>query len=257
MSDGKNKARIIGKPSVPGKSWRKTAQPITIAARFERADWLNMTETPIDELAQTIWDYHHLNHQLEKSDLILALGSNDTRVAEHAADLYLQGWAERLMFSGNVGALTRGKFAKSEAETFTDIAAGKGVPREAILTESDSTNTGENIVFSRRVLARHGLDPNSFIVVQKPYMERRAYATFMKHWPGKRILVSSPPSDWATYPTAELPKDLVINIMVGDLQRIREYPAKGFQIEQEIPAEVWRAYEQLIALGYDKHLIQP
>lgn len=214
-----------------------------------------MTELSIDELAKIIWDYHHLNHKLEKSDLILALGSNDTRVAEHAADLYLQGWAGRLMFSGNVGALTRGKFAKSEAETFADIAIGKGVPSSAILIEPNSTNTGENIAFSRRVLAERGLEPEKIIVVQKPYMERRAYATFVKNWPGKRVIVSSTPIDFDDYFTAELPKDLVINIMVGDLQRIREYPAKGFQIEQEIPDEVWRAYEQLIATGYDKHLI--
>ena len=214
-----------------------------------------MAEPSIDKLSQIIWDYHHLNHQLEKSDLILALGSNDLRVAERAADLYLQGWAPRLMFSGNVGALTRGKFAKPEAETFADIAIAKGVPRSAILTEPESTNTGENIAFSRRVLAEHGPDPETIILVQKPYMERRTYATFMKNWPGKQLIVTSPPSEWASYPTAELPRDLVINIMVGDLQRIRDYPAKGFQIEQEIPAEVWQAYEQLIALGYDKHLI--
>jgi len=209
----------------------------------------------IDELAQIIWDYHHLNHKLEKSDLILALGSNDLRVAEHAADLYLQGWSDRLMFSGNVGALTRGKFAKPEAETFADIALGKGVPRSAILIEPESTNTGENIAFSRRILAKRELEPGKIIVVQKPYMERRAYATFVKNWPGKQVIVSSPPISFDDYFTEALPKDLVINIMVGDLQRIREYPAKGFQIEQEIPAEVWRAYEQLIALGYDKHLI--
>jgi len=209
----------------------------------------------IDELAQIIWDYHHLNHKLEQSDLILALGSNDLRVAEHAADLYLQGWSDRLMFSGNVGALTRGKFAKPEAETFADIALGKGVPRSAILIEPESTNTGENIAFSRRILAKRELEPGKIIVVQKPYMERRAYATFVKNWPGKQVIVSSPPISFDDYFTEALPKDLVINIMVGDLQRIREYPAKGFQIEQEIPAEVWRAYEQLIALGYDKHLI--
>ncbi len=214
-----------------------------------------MTEPTIDELAQIIWDYHHLNHQLEKADLILALGSNDLRVAEHAAELYLQGWADRLMFSGNVGALTRGKFAKSEAETFAEIAVGKGVPRSAILIEPNSTNTGENIAFSRRVLAEHGLEPEKIIVVQKPYMERRAFATFVKNWPGNQLVVSSPPISFADYFTDELPKDLVINIMVGDLQRIRDYPAKGFQIEQEIPDNVWRAYEQLIALGYDKHLI--
>lgn len=214
-----------------------------------------MNESLVDELSQIIWDYHHLNHQLETSDLILALGSNDLRVAEYAADLYLQGWAPRLMFSGNVGALTRGKFAKPEAETFAAIAIAKGVPRSAILTEPESTNTGENIAFSRRVLAATGLDPEKIILVQKPYMERRAYATFMKNWPDKQLIVTSPPSDWPNYPTAELPRDLVINIMVGDLQRIREYPAKGFQIEQEIPANVWQAYQQLLALGYTKHLI--
>lgn len=214
-----------------------------------------MSEPLIDELAQIIWDYHHLNHKLENAGLILALGSNDLRVADWAAEVYLQGWAERLMFSGNVGALTRGKFAKSEAETFAEIAVQKGVPSEAILIEPESTNTGENIAFSRRILAEHKLDPESIIVVQKPYMERRAYATFMNFWPGKRLIVTSPPIQFAEYFTAELPKDLVINIMVGDLQRIRDYPAKGFQIPQEIPDEVWLAYEKLLALGYDKHLI--
>ncbi|MDQ3012797.1 MAG: YdcF family protein [Acidobacteriota bacterium] len=214
-----------------------------------------MNEPLIDELAQIIWDYHHLNHKLEKADLILALGSNDLRVAEHAAELYLQAYAPLLMFSGNVGALTRGKFAKSEAETFAEIAIGKGVPREAILIEPESTNTGENVVFSRRILAERGLDPDSIILVQKPYMERRAYATFMNFWPGKRVFVSTPPISFADYPTPDLPKDLVISIMVGDLQRIRDYPAKGFQIAQEIPANVWRAFEKLLALGYTKHLI--
>jgi hypothetical protein len=46
----------------------------------------------------------------------------------------------------------------------------------------------------------------------------------------------------------------VINLMVGDLQRIRIYPEKGFQIPQEIPDEVWAAYEKLVAWGFDKHL---
>lgn len=215
-----------------------------------------MNKLPIDELAQIIWDYHHLNHQLETADLILALGSNDLRVAEHAAHLYLQGWAPRLMFSGNVGALTRGKFAKSEAETFAGIAVAKGIPPEMILLEPESTNTGENIANSRRVLASLGLNPEKLILVQKPYMERRAYATFMNFWPGKHIIVSTPPIPFAEYPTPDLPKDLVINVMVGDLQRIREYPAKGFQIPQEIPDAVWQAYEKLVAMGYDKHLIK-
>jgi uncharacterized SAM-binding protein YcdF (DUF218 family) len=218
--------------------------------------WVDMTsESTIDELAEKIWDYHHLDHELEKSDIILTLGSKDLRVAEYAADLFLQGWAPRIMFSGGAGTLTKGHFARSEAEMFAEIALRKGVSRDAVLIEPSSTNTGENVILSRRLLQQQGFDPQTFIVVQKPYMERRSYATFMKFWPGKRIIVTSPPISFAEYPTAELPKDLIINIMVGDLQRIKVYPDKGFQVEQEIPDHVWQSFEKLVALGYTKHLV--
>ena len=229
-----------------------------------------MSESLINELARKIWDYHHLNHTLEKSDVILALGSNDLRVAEYAAGLYLQGWAPLLVFSGNAGVLTRERFNKPEAEMFAEIALKKGVPESAILIEAESTNTGENVIFSRRLLESKAIhsekgsekgsekEPDSLILVQKPYMERRAYATFMNFWPGKRVIAASPPIPFSEYPIEELPRDLVINIMVGDLQRIRIYPNHGgrrFQIEQEIPDDVWQAFEKLVELGYDKHLI--
>ena len=58
------------------------------------------------------------------------------------------------------------------------------------------------------------------------------------------------------YCNDEIPMEKVINIMVGDLQRIRYYPAKGFQIEQPIPDEVWLAYEELIKRGFNAHLAQ-
>ncbi|MGH9753547.1 MAG: YdcF family protein [Blastocatellia bacterium] len=215
----------------------------------------NMSKSLIDELARKIWDYHHLNHTLEKSDIILALGSNDLRVADYAAELYLQGWAPLLVFSGNAGALTRERFNKPEAELFAEVAMRKGVPENAILIEAESTNTGENVAFSRRLLKLKGIDPDNLILVQKPYMERRSYATFMNFWPGMRVIAASPPIPFSEYPTEELPRDLVINIMVGDLQRIRVYPSRGFQIEQEIPNDVWQAFEKLVELGYNKHLI--
>jgi uncharacterized SAM-binding protein YcdF (DUF218 family) len=218
-----------------------------------------MSELLIDELARKIWDYHHLNHKLDKSDVILALGSNDLRVADYAAELYLQGWAPLLVFSGNAGALTRERFDRPEAEIFAEIALRKGVPKSAILTEAESTNTGENVVFSRRLLESRGIFSgkglDSLILVQKPYMERRAYATFMNFWPGMRVIAASPPIPFSEYPTEDLPRDLVISIMVGDLQRIRVYPARGFQIEQAIPDDVWQAFEELVEMGYNKHLI--
>jgi uncharacterized SAM-binding protein YcdF (DUF218 family) len=134
-----------------------------------------------------------------------------------------------------------------------------GVPAERILVETRSTNTGENVQFTRRLLEERGLDPESFILVQKPYMERRALATFKRYWPEKRAVVTSPQFSFDEYlknhSNGALSEDEVVCIMVGDLQRIRLYPERGFQIPQEIPDEVWAAYEELVAAGYDKHLI--
>jgi uncharacterized SAM-binding protein YcdF (DUF218 family) len=98
--------------------------------------------------------------------------------------------------------------------------------------------------------------PQSFILVQKPFMERRAFATFKKVWPRKEVLVHSPKIKFTDYPTPDFPRDRIIEIMVGDLQRIREYSARGFQIDQFIPDNVWKAFEELVSLGYDGHLIQ-
>ncbi|TNE70317.1 YdcF family protein [bacterium] len=208
------------------------------------------------ELAKRIWDYHHVNHSLVKSDCILVLGSHDIRVAEYSAELYLQNWAPTLIFSGGLGNFTQGVWTKTEAETFALRAMEMGVPESAILIEDKSSNTGENILFTQQILRENGLNPESFIVVQKPYMERRSYATFKKHWPDKSLLVTSPRISFEEYPNTDISLEQVIHIIVGDLQRIKVYPERGFQIHQEIPDDVWQACEQLIDLGYTEHLIR-
>lgn len=218
-----------------------------------------MTRRRIRLLAEQLWRYHRLNHQLEKADAILVLCSHDERVAERGAQLLLEGWAPLLIFAGGLGSITKGIWTEPEADRFAKVALDLGVPAAQMLIENQSTNTGENVLFTKRLLAEQGLDPEKFILVQKPYMERRSYATFRKLWPEKQALVTSPPVSFAEYLSgyvnAELSSDEVISIMVGDLQRIKVYPEKGFQIYQEIPAEVWAAYEELIRAGYDRHLI--
>jgi uncharacterized SAM-binding protein YcdF (DUF218 family) len=213
----------------------------------------------IQFLAEQLWRYHQMNHQLEKADAILVLCSHDRRVAERGAQLFLEGWAPLLIFAGGLGTITSGIWTEPEADQFARVARNLGVPAVKILVENKSTNTGENVLFTRRLLAEKSLDPEKFILVQKPYMERRAYATFRKLWPEKQALVTSPQVSFAEYlqeyTNSELSSDAVISIMVGDLQRIKLYPEKGFQIHQEIPEKIWAAYEELVAAGYDKHLI--
>jgi uncharacterized SAM-binding protein YcdF (DUF218 family) len=208
-----------------------------------------------DDLARILWDYMLLRHELAPADVILVLGSNDVRVGEHGARLFLRGLAPLLVCSGNVGRLTAGRFAKSEAETFADAAVSLGVPRSSILIEAGSTNTGENIDRSRALLAAAGVHPASVILVQKPYMERRAWATFVRRWPEPEVRVASPPIPYDEYPTPAIPRDLVIDILVGDVQRMRVYADRGFQVPQPMPDEVWAAWTELVARGYASHLV--
>jgi len=215
----------------------------------------------IRTLVEKVWKYHQMNHQLTRADAILVLCSHDTRVAERGAQLFLEGWAPLLIFSGGLGAITRAIWSEPEAEQFAAIAVSMGVPRDRILIENRSTNTGENVSFTRQLLADRGLDPQRFILVQKPYMERRSFATFKKLWPEKDIVVTSPRVSLdeylAGYSNETLSEVDVVSIMVGDLQRVKVYPEKGFQIPQDIPADVWEAFEALVAAGYNRHLVRP
>ncbi|WP_413522577.1 YdcF family protein [Photobacterium phosphoreum] len=204
--------------------------------------------------AKIVWDYHLLHQPLVKSDCLFVLCSNDIRVAEHAAQLFLQGYAPYIVFSGNVGDITQGLFPCSEAEHFANIARGMGVPNDCIYIEPLATNTGDNIIKTRLLLDAKQLNPQRFILVQKMFMERRTLATFEKQWPNKSALVTSPPLMFDEFANDVISYGDLVNVMVGDLQRIRYYPALGFSTEQTMPQSVWQAYQHLVAVGFDDHL---
>ena len=214
----------------------------------------------VRELAEKVWHYHQLGHRLSKADAIMVLCSHDARVAERGAQLFLEGWAPLLIFSGGLGSITKHLWTEPEADRFAAIAERMGVPTAQIVIENRSTNTGENVHFTRQLLGARGLDPRSFILVQKPYMERRTFATFKKVWPEPHVVVTSPQVQFdeylEKYSHDTLPPDEVINIMVGDLQRVKLYAEMGFQIPQEIPEDIWSAFEALVAAGYDKRLVR-
>lgn len=195
-----------------------------------------------------------MHQPLERVDVILALGSHDLRVAEYAARLFLDGWAPLLLCSGGRGSLTS-HWDEPEAVKFARVAQVMGVPARKILREEHSTNTGENATFSKALLHEHGIEVDACILVHKPYMERRAFATFRKIWPEVRPVMSSPPIAFIDYPTAEIGMEDVINIMVGDFQRILVYPKLGFQVVQPVPDEVMQAYLHLVDMGFTSRLV--
>lgn len=214
-----------------------------------------MLVVTIDRDARIVWDYHHVGHTLARADCIFVLGSHDTRVAERGAEVFLAGWAPLIVFSGNLGALTSDIWTRPEAEIFADVAAASGVPRDRMLIENRSTNTGENVDFSRALLAERGIHPRRAIAVQKPYMERRTHATFRQRWPELDVIVTSPQIGFDEYPSDAIRREDVIHIMLGDLQRLIVYAERGWSAPQEIPPAVRDAYGRLVAAGYTRRLL--
>ncbi|RXJ71578.1 hypothetical protein CS022_20440 [Veronia nyctiphanis] len=200
----------------------------------------------------TIWQYHQLEHQPSKCDCIIAMGSNDLRVADRAAELYLNGIAPLVVVSGGFGRFTEHYFEQPEADLFSEVLFEHGVPESAVLIENHSTNTGENVRYSWEILKGSGHIPDRVLLVHKPYMERRAYSTFLKQWPqyAEEVKVTSPKIDFLDFITDEFPIDNLVDAMLGDLLRIRDYPERGFQIEQVIPENVWQSYRRLVALAF-------
>lgn len=218
-----------------------------------------MATPDIDRLAKTIWDYHHMCLRPERADVMLVLGGHDLRVAEYAAKLFVEGFAPVVVISGGIAHeddLLKTNWEGTEAEKFASVMINRGVPKERIILESQARHTGENFSLSRPLIEERGHRFHSVLVVTKPYMERRAFATGQKQWPDKKLIVTSPQISFRDYVGGDSAKENVINIMVGDLQRIEIYGRKGFQTRQEIPEDVRCAFETLKRLGYTKHLIR-
>ena len=203
-----------------------------------------------------LWNYHRLEQSLLPAEGILVFGSNDLRVAEYAVSLFQAGFGPWILFSGARGRMTD-DWPETEAATMAALARSRGVPDDCIFIEDRATNTGENIRLARELLDAAGRNPSRVIVVQKPYMERRTQAALDVQWPGVECRVTSPPIRFDNYCTEDLPAHLVIEAMVGDFQRILDYPALGFTSEQPVPPEVLEACRFLCRQGFAGQLRRP
>lgn len=235
-------------------------------------------EAEEDKSVRVIWEYLCLRHDLtSRHSVIVCLGSNDIRAAQHSAELYHKGLAPWLLFTGGMGTGMHSganllSWTEPEAVVFAREAERLGVPSASIIVEDKATNTGENIRFSHGLLEERGIDTtNGLIIVTKPQMGRRAYATFSKQWPtsGQNgqlppevklpppIVCSSQVAGWPEYIIgSNIERDDLIAILVGDLQRIWKYafPPTDFQIPQDVPQDVKEAFD-ILAQKFTANLI--
>jgi uncharacterized SAM-binding protein YcdF (DUF218 family) len=204
---------------------------------------------------ELLWDYHDMHHDLHWCDVGIGLGSHDPGVAIHIAELFHRAMFPLIVFTGASTPTTVGRFPRGEAVHYRDRAIELNVPPEAIRVEPAATNTGQNIEFTRRMLADEGVDLRSVLLVSRPYQQRRAFATCKKLWPDVEVLCSSRPLPLDEYIASIGDTKRVINMLVGDTQRVTEYDKRGFAIELEMPRQVREAHQRLIDAGFTHRLI--
>ncbi|MER7979556.1 YdcF family protein [Streptomyces sp. NPDC095817] len=205
--------------------------------------------------ARRLWDYHQMGHTPRPCSVAIGLGSHDLGVADTAVDLYKQGMAPLLVFTGATSPTTRERMPRGEAVHYRERALELGVPSSAVLVEPNARNTGDNIKFSRAVLEKAGVQVASVLLISKPYEERRAYATACKLWPGIEFVSASTPMTFDEYVDSIQDAHLVIDMLVGALQRLLIYPEQGFMISQRVPDDVREAYERLCRQGFTSRLL--
>ena len=210
------------------------------------------------EPLQVIWDYLGLHQQPVKADCIVGFGNFNTNIARRAAELYLQGYAPKVLFTGGLGRNTEGMLPEPEAVRFARVAMECGVPEQDLILEDRSSNTKENIEFTREKLRQLGLPHGHILGVHQPFMERRITAAMGVYWPELRFSVTSPQVTVPEYlkdaQKQGITEEAAICVIVGDFQRMDLYAKLGYQLPQHIPAEAWEAFHRLVDMGYDKQL---
>lgn len=214
----------------------------------------NLPEPKVLDAALSIWRYHCLDENIPRDistfDLIVGLGSYDTRVAERCAELYQNAISDKIVFTGAFGNWTKDHFDKTEAETFAEVAMSHGVPEDNIVLEDKATNTGENITNVKAMFPK----AKTVVFVTKPQMQRRCRATVEKQWPDIKAVVTAPNHTIVSQPVGDMDLEKVVHELVGTHWRTRAYAKLGYQTKQDADELAEEAFKALVEQGYTKHL---
>jgi len=220
--------------------------------------FLNENKAKIIEALKELWNYMNLNQTLEKGDLIIGCGCSNLEVPVKCAQLFKEGYGKKILFTGGLGKDTEGHFTKPEAEIYKEIAIKNGVNENDIIIETKSTNTGDNFRFSKEILEQQNINYNKIIIVHRPLSERRTISTAKAILENKELSITSPDMSFEEFlkylKESKNSAIDVISVIVGDIQRMIIYPQFGWQIENEVPENVIKAYNYLKNLGFSKYV---
>lgn len=132
--------------------------------------------------------YLPVSDPLKKADAIIVVSGGDTRGRTmHGIDLYEQGWAPKLIFSG----AARDPKSASNAKVMMSIAASRGVDTNNIEIDEYARDTKENASSTKTLAGNLG----TIILVTSDYHQRRVSREFKKEYGGGTTFINSPAKD--------------------------------------------------------------
>lgn len=222
---------------------------------FSRSNFITPTVNDWHNL-EILGEYLRLETSLpERADAIVVGGAGALlQGAIRAAQLYHHGLSPLIVVSGFANPYYQTDH--TEATIMKRELLRLQVPSSAILTEHQAQNTGQNITKSEELLRQQGVELKDVILVHQPFMTRRFLATALAQWPQPQpnFYVTSQSltaqQNYSLYQPFFGESNRAIEIMMGDYQRIKDYPAQGFSVKQPFDEKAEQAYQSLLQRGF-------
>lgn len=128
-----------------------------------------------------ITEYIFLKSNPQQADLALVFGTRHQEAVDSVYGLYKNGLVSKILVSGGENRIT----GENEALEMNKKLIEAGVSANDIILENKSTNSLENVLFSKQVIKEKiGFNKiKKIIAVVKHYHSRRALMTLKKYFP--------------------------------------------------------------------------
>jgi uncharacterized SAM-binding protein YcdF (DUF218 family) len=208
-------------------------------------------------VARELFDYLYLSlPAIRRADVIIGFGHFDLGIPRRCGELYTQGYAERIIFTGGIGSGTA-DLNQPEAQAFLQELRRSypDIPSEAVILEAASTNTSENIQYTREKLDREfpnfvfGREIQSAMLVANAYRQRRVWLTCRKQLPMLTFANAPPKTTFERECRLFADKGFDLpELLIGEIERLVRYAEAGYIVSESLPDDVYQRYEGLKGL---------
>jgi uncharacterized SAM-binding protein YcdF (DUF218 family) len=180
-----------------------------------------MNQKKINEIT----NYIFVNSKPQRVDLALVFGTRHEEAIKKVYELYIDNYVDKILVSGGINSVS----GENEAELMRKKLIELGVKPGNIIVENKSTNSLENVLFSKDIICREMGFNNikKIIAVVKHYHSRRAIMTLKKHFPKTVDLLPIAYEIYGFTKDNWFEKEVGREKVMSEWEKISKYLAKG------------------------------